>query len=71
MLLWSGRYRFAGEGVNRYGDKLLEKIDRRRLNVEPIVGHIDGAPGRAILLAAAGRRASLLTSGPRGKDIAA
>ena len=31
-----GRYRFAGEGVKQYADKLREEIDRRRLNVAPI-----------------------------------
>jgi hypothetical protein len=31
-----GRYRFAGEGVKQYADKLREEIDRRRLRFIPI-----------------------------------
>jgi hypothetical protein len=31
-----GRYRFAGEGVRQYAEKLREEIDRRRLRVTPI-----------------------------------
>jgi hypothetical protein len=31
-----GRYRFAGEGVKQYADKLREKMDRRRLRFTPI-----------------------------------
>ena len=34
-----GRYRFAGEGVRQYADKLREEIDRRRLKVTPIDWH--------------------------------
>jgi hypothetical protein len=31
-----GKYRFAGDGVKAYADKLREEIDRRRLNVARI-----------------------------------
>ena len=31
-----GKYRFAGEGVKAYADKLREEIDLRRLNVPRI-----------------------------------
>jgi hypothetical protein len=31
-----GRYRFAGEGVKQYADKLREEMDRRRLLFTPI-----------------------------------
>jgi hypothetical protein len=31
-----GRYRFAGEGVKQYADKLREEMDRRRLRFTPI-----------------------------------
>ena len=31
-----GHYRFAGEGVKQYADKLREEIDRRRLRFIPI-----------------------------------
>jgi len=34
-----GRYRFAGEGVRQYAEKLREEIDRRRLKVTPIDWH--------------------------------
>jgi len=30
------RYRFAGEGVRAYADKLREEMDRRRLRFTPI-----------------------------------
>jgi hypothetical protein len=30
------RYRFAGEGVRTYADKLREELDRRRLSFTPI-----------------------------------
>ena len=30
------RYRFAGDGVKQYAEKLREEIDRRRLKVMPI-----------------------------------
>jgi hypothetical protein len=31
-----GKYRFAGDGVKEYAQKLREEIDRRRLQVRPI-----------------------------------
>jgi hypothetical protein len=31
-----GRYRFAGEGVKQYADRLREEMDRRRLQFIPI-----------------------------------
>jgi hypothetical protein len=31
-----GRYRFAGDGVRAYADKLREEMDRRRLGFTPI-----------------------------------
>jgi hypothetical protein len=31
-----GRYRFAGDGVKQYADKLCEEMDRRRLRFTPI-----------------------------------
>lgn len=31
-----GRYRFAGDGVKQYADKLREEMDRRRLRFTPI-----------------------------------
>jgi len=31
-----GRYRFVGEGVKKYAEKLRQEIDRRRLVVAPI-----------------------------------
>ena len=31
-----GRYRFAGEGVRQYADKLREEMERRRLSFTPI-----------------------------------
>jgi hypothetical protein len=31
-----GRYRFAGEGVKQYADKLREEMERRRLRFTPI-----------------------------------
>jgi hypothetical protein len=31
-----GRYRFAGNGVRQYADKLREEMDRRRLRFTPI-----------------------------------
>jgi hypothetical protein len=34
-----GPYRFAGEGVRQYAEKLREEIDRRRLRVTPIDWH--------------------------------
>ncbi len=30
------RYRFAGEGVRAYAEKLRSEMDRRRLNYKPI-----------------------------------
>ena len=30
------RYRFAGEGVKKYADKLREEMERRRLRFTPI-----------------------------------
>jgi hypothetical protein len=34
-----GRYRFAGDGVRQYADKLREEIERRRLIFTPIDWH--------------------------------
>ena len=34
-----GRYRFAGEGVRQYAEKLREEMGRRRLNFRPIDWH--------------------------------
>ena len=31
-----GRYRFAGDGVKQYAEKLREEIERRRLRFTPI-----------------------------------
>jgi hypothetical protein len=31
-----GRYRFAGDGVKQYAEKLREEMDRRRLRFTPI-----------------------------------
>jgi hypothetical protein len=31
-----GRYRFAGEGVKKYAERLREEMDRRRLVFTPI-----------------------------------
>jgi hypothetical protein len=31
-----GRYRFAGDGVKQYADKLREEMERRRLQFTPI-----------------------------------
>jgi hypothetical protein len=31
-----GRYRFAGDGVKQYADKLREEMERRRLRFMPI-----------------------------------
>jgi L-ascorbate metabolism protein UlaG (beta-lactamase superfamily) len=31
-----GKYRFVGDGVKEYADKLRLEIDRRRLQVRPI-----------------------------------
>ncbi|MBR1232868.1 hypothetical protein JQ597_00020 [Bradyrhizobium sp. AUGA SZCCT0177] len=36
------RYRFAGEGVRAYADKLREEMDRRRLTFMPINWPEDG-----------------------------
>jgi hypothetical protein len=35
-LLSGGRYRFAGDGVKQYADKLGEEMERRRLSFTPI-----------------------------------
>ena len=32
----NSRYRFAGDGVRAYADKLREEMDRRRLSFSPI-----------------------------------
>ena len=32
----NSRYRFAGEGVRAYADKLREEMERRRLSFTPI-----------------------------------
>jgi hypothetical protein len=34
--LAGGRYRFAGNGVKQYADKLREEMERRRLRFTPI-----------------------------------
>ena len=34
-----GRYRFAGEGVKQYADRLRGEMDRRRLRFTPINWH--------------------------------
>jgi hypothetical protein len=34
-----GRYRFAGDGVKQYADKLREEMERRRLQFTPIDWH--------------------------------
>jgi hypothetical protein len=34
--LSGGRYRFAGNGVKQYADKLREEMERRRLPFTPI-----------------------------------
>jgi hypothetical protein len=31
-----GRYRYAGEGVKQYAERLREEMDRRRLSYKPI-----------------------------------
>jgi hypothetical protein len=31
-----GRYRYAGEGVKKYAERLREEMDRRRLIYKPI-----------------------------------
>jgi hypothetical protein len=31
-----GRYRFAGDGVKQYADKLREEMERRQLSFTPI-----------------------------------
>ena len=31
-----GRYRFAGDGVKQYAERLREEMDRRRLRFTPI-----------------------------------
>jgi site-specific DNA-adenine methylase len=31
-----GRYRFAGESVKEYAERIREEMDRRRLNFKPI-----------------------------------
>jgi hypothetical protein len=36
------RYRFAGDGVRAYADKLREEMDRRRLRFTPIDWPEDG-----------------------------
>jgi hypothetical protein len=36
------RYRFAGDGVRAYADKLREEMDRRRLRFTPINCPEDG-----------------------------
>jgi len=35
-------YRFAGDGVRAYADKLREEMDRRRLSFMPIDWPVDG-----------------------------
>ena len=35
-----GRYRFIGESVKQYADRLGEEMDRRRLRFTPINWHI-------------------------------
>jgi hypothetical protein len=36
------RYRFSGDGVRAYADKLREEMDRRRLRFMPIDWPVDG-----------------------------
>jgi hypothetical protein len=36
QVILDGSYRFAGEGVRAYADKLREKMDKRRLRFMPI-----------------------------------
>lgn len=36
---WGGRYRFAGDSVKLYADKLREEMERRRLRFTPIDWH--------------------------------
>jgi hypothetical protein len=35
-IMSGGRYRFAGDGVKQYADKLREEMERRRLRFTPI-----------------------------------
>ena len=34
-----GKYRFAGDGVKQYADKLRDEMERRRLRFSPINWH--------------------------------
>ena len=34
-----GKYRFAGDGVKQYADKLRDEMERRRLRFSPIDWH--------------------------------
>ena len=36
---YGGRYRFAGEQVKQYAERLREEMDRRRLKFAPIDWH--------------------------------
>lgn len=40
QVMWDGnsRYRFAGQGVRSYADKLWEEMERRRLGLRPSTG---------------------------------
>jgi hypothetical protein len=39
-----GRYRFAGDGVKQYAERLREEMDRRRLRFTPIDWPGDSVP---------------------------
>ena len=36
---FGGKYRFAGDGVKQYADKLRDEMERRRLRFSPIDWH--------------------------------
>jgi hypothetical protein len=36
---FGGKYRFAGDGVKQYADKLRDEMERRRLPFSPIDWH--------------------------------
>ena len=36
---FGGKYRFAGDGVKQYADKLRDEMERRRLQFSPIDWH--------------------------------
>jgi hypothetical protein len=37
---FGGKYRFAGDGVKQYADKLHDEMERRRLRFSPIHWHL-------------------------------